>query len=80
MHGSKLDHYEEHIREWRSKEKALVDIKEEIRKAMKEFQCIPNVVGLNYEDLCIHPNMDLPEGFKVPKFGTFGGVGNLCPI
>lgn len=53
-----------------------MDIKEEIRKAMKEFQCIPDVAGLNYEDLCIHPDLDLPEGFKVPKFDTFRGVGN----
>ncbi|KAK4714138.1 hypothetical protein R3W88_020045 [Solanum pinnatisectum] len=43
---------------------------------MKELQCIPEVAGLNYEDLCIHPNLDLPEGFKVPKFDVFGGTGN----
>ena len=49
---------------------------EEIRKAMKELQCIPEVAGLSYEDLCIHPNLDLPEGFKVPKFDVFKGIGN----
>ena len=43
---------------------------------MKEFQCIPDVTGLNYEDLCIHPNLNLPEGFKIHKFDTFGGIGN----
>ncbi|KAK4706953.1 hypothetical protein R3W88_033490 [Solanum pinnatisectum] len=43
---------------------------------MKELQCIPEVTNLNYEDLCIHPNLDLPEGFKVPKFDVFGGTGN----
>ncbi|KAK4724983.1 hypothetical protein R3W88_027762 [Solanum pinnatisectum] len=75
--GSELDHYEEREREWRSKEEAAkLDMKEEIRKAMKELQCIPEVAGLNYEDLCIHPNLDLPEGFKVPKFDVFGGTGN----
>ncbi|KAK4728995.1 hypothetical protein R3W88_021983 [Solanum pinnatisectum] len=77
VNGSKLDHYEEREREWRSKEEtAKLDMKEEIRKAMKELQCIPEVAGLNYEDLCIHPNLDLPEGFKVPKFDVFGGTGN----
>ena len=25
---------------------------------------------------CIHQNLDLPEGFKIPKFDTFGGVGD----
>uniref|UniRef100_M0ZQD2 Gag-pro n=1 Tax=Solanum tuberosum TaxID=4113 RepID=M0ZQD2_SOLTU len=65
-------------REWRSKEEAAkLDMKEEIRKAMKELHCIPEVADLSYEDLCIHPNLDLPEGFKVPKFDVFGGIGNL---
>ncbi|KAK4738521.1 hypothetical protein R3W88_002218 [Solanum pinnatisectum] len=77
--GSELDHYEEREREWRSKEEAAkLDMKEEIRKAMKELQYIPEVAGLNFEDLCIHPNLDLPEGFKVPKFDVFGGTGNLA--
>lgn len=26
--------------------------------------------------MCIHRNLDLPEGFKIPKFDTFGGTGN----
>ncbi|XP_055814132.1 uncharacterized protein LOC129883514 [Solanum dulcamara] len=43
---------------------------------MKEFHYTPDVIGLNYEDLCIHPDLDLLEGFKVPKFDTFGGTGN----
>ena len=35
---------------------------------IKEFHSTPNVAGLNYEDLRIHPNLDLFEGFKMPKF------------
>lgn len=54
MHSSHLDHYEEQEREWSAKKEAKVDIKEEIRKAVKKFQCVPDVDGLNYEDLCIH--------------------------
>ena len=53
-----------------------MNIKKEIRKAMKVFQSISDVARLNYEDLCIHPNFDLQEGFKIPKFDTFDGVGN----
>ena len=53
-----------------------MDIKEETRKAVKEFQCILDIVGLNYEDLCIHSNLDLPEALKNPKFYTFREVGN----
>ena len=76
VHGSELNHYEEQEKEWRAKEEVKVDIKEDITKAMKDLNCIPDIVGLSYEDLCIHPNLDLPEGFKIPKFDTFRGVGN----
>jgi len=31
---------------------------------------------LGYDDLCIHPGVDLPEGYKVPKFEVFDGAGN----
>ncbi|XP_010312908.2 uncharacterized protein [Solanum lycopersicum] len=72
-----LDRYKEQEREWRSKEEVFkVNMKEEIRKAMKELHYISEVDGLSYKDLCIHPNLDLPEGFKVPKFVTFNGTGN----
>lgn len=75
--GSKLDHYEEKEREWRLKEEATeVDIKEEILRGMKEQQCLPEVTELNYEDLCIHLNLVLLEGFKVPKFDVFERIGN----
>nr|XP_010312387.1 uncharacterized protein LOC104644419 [Solanum lycopersicum] len=76
LHGSELDHYEEQEREWKAKEEVKIDIKEEIKRAMKELQCIPDAVGLSYAELCIHPDLNLPEGFKIPKFDTFGGAGN----
>lgn len=53
----------------------MVDIKEKIKNSMKELQCFLDMDGLRYEDLCIHPNFNLKQGFKFPKFGTFGGVG-----
>ncbi|KAK4729049.1 hypothetical protein R3W88_022037 [Solanum pinnatisectum] len=47
VNSSELDHYEEREREWRSKEEtAKLDMKKEIRKAIKELQCIPEV---NYQ-------------------------------
>ena len=51
-------------------------IQEEVAKAMKQFHLTPEATGLSYDELCIHPNLDLPEGFKVPKFDTFEGNGN----
>ena len=49
-----------------------MDIKEEINKVVEDLQCVPNIVGLSYEDLCIHANFDLLVGFKIPKFDTLG--------
>ena len=40
------------------------------------FPIYLDVGGLNYEDSCIHPNVDLPKWFNIPKFDTFKGVGN----
>ena len=64
------------MREWKSREEAKIDIKEEIKRAMKELQCVTDVTGLSYAELCIHLDLNLLEGFKIPKFDTFGGVGN----
>ena len=43
---------------------------------MKEIQCVLDIAGLSYENLCIHPNLELQKGFKISKFDTFGGMGN----
>ena len=61
MHGSELDHYEEQEREWKARDEAKIDIKEEIKRAMKELQCIPDVAGLSYAELYIHPDLNPPQ-------------------
>lgn len=33
--------------------------------------------GLSYNNLCVHLDVDLPEGYKILKFKTFGSIGNL---
>ena len=43
---------------------------------MKELQCTSEVADMNYEDLCIHLNLDHRKGFKIKKFDTFRGIGN----
>ncbi|XP_070055082.1 uncharacterized protein [Nicotiana tomentosiformis] len=35
------------------------------------------IEGLNYKDLCTHPDVELPEGYKPPKFEMFDGTGDL---
>ncbi|KAK4726978.1 hypothetical protein R3W88_031895 [Solanum pinnatisectum] len=72
-----LDHYEKKENEWKViKGKDEQNIKERVLNAMKDFQYTPDIVGLNCEDFCIHPHLDLPKGFTVPKFDTFSGVEN----
>ena len=34
-----------------TKKEAKFDIKEEIKKAMKELECVPDIAGLSYEDM-----------------------------
>ncbi|XP_059285137.1 uncharacterized protein LOC132038491 [Lycium ferocissimum] len=42
----------------------------------KSNRVIRNPTSLSYDDLCMHPNLDLPKGFKIPKFEIFNGTGN----
>lgn len=51
-------------------------IKDEITKAMRLYHYTPDIAGFNDENLCILPDLDLPEWFKIPKFDTFEGIGN----
>ncbi|XP_033513743.1 uncharacterized protein [Nicotiana tomentosiformis] len=50
---------------------------EELKKLTSRVQGIEGgkgIEGLNYEDLCIKPNVELPEGYKPPKFEIFDGT------
>ncbi|KAH0696019.1 hypothetical protein KY289_013501 [Solanum tuberosum] len=49
-----------------------VDPYEEMEKEAS-IQVHKGVEGLQYEDLCVHPDVELPVGYKVPKFD---GKGN----
>ncbi|OIT32397.1 hypothetical protein A4A49_59649 [Nicotiana attenuata] len=47
-----------------------------LRKIVEEEMRARNIQSLRYESLCMHPNVELPPGFKIPKFNTFNGKGN----
>lgn len=55
------------------KGKIVHSIREEVMNVMKYFQYTLDIEGLNYEDLCRHPHLELPKGFKAPNFDTFSG-------
>ncbi|XP_070050946.1 uncharacterized protein [Nicotiana tomentosiformis] len=52
---------------------------EELKKLTSRVQSVEGgkgVEGLNYEELCIHPDVELLEGYKPPKFEMFDGTGD----
>lgn len=51
-------------------EKKLLAMNEEIMR-VKESHGIGDNDDLGYDGLCVHPGVDLPEGYKVPKFEVF---------
>ncbi|XP_070041174.1 uncharacterized protein [Nicotiana tomentosiformis] len=52
---------------------------EELKKLTSRVQGVKGgkgIEGLNYEDMCIHPDIELSEGYKPPKFDMFDGTGD----
>lgn len=47
-----------------------------LKESVKSLQITKRGEGLGYEDLCVHPDIDLPTGYKPPKFDIFDGTGN----
>ncbi|XP_070029896.1 uncharacterized protein [Nicotiana sylvestris] len=52
---------------------------EELKKLNSKVQSVEGgkgIEGLNYDDLCIQPDVELLEGYKPPKFEIFDGTGD----
>nr|XP_033516537.1 uncharacterized protein LOC117280880 [Nicotiana tomentosiformis] len=43
---------------------------------MKNLEVARGSESLDYEDLCIHPDVDMPAVYKPPKFDIFNGTGD----
>nr|XP_033516952.1 uncharacterized protein LOC117281219 [Nicotiana tomentosiformis] len=43
---------------------------------MKNLQIARESESLDYEDLFTHPDVDMPERYKPPKFDIFYGIGD----
>lgn len=55
-------------------------IREEVMNAMKDFRHTPDIVGFNYEDLCRHPHLEIPGGFKYKSLIHLVELRILWPI
>ncbi|XP_070014145.1 uncharacterized protein [Nicotiana sylvestris] len=61
------------------KDLLIKNMAEELKKLTNRVQGVEGgkgVEGLNYEDLCIQPDVELPEGYKPPKFEMFDSTGD----
>ncbi|XP_016578834.2 uncharacterized protein LOC107876421 [Capsicum annuum] len=47
-----------------------------LKRIFKNMQVTRGTELLDYDDLCIHPNVDMPVGYKSPKFDIFDGKGD----
>ncbi|XP_070006760.1 uncharacterized protein [Nicotiana sylvestris] len=57
----------------------IQDLAAEIKKLtsrVQDFEGNKSVEGLNYEDLCVQLDVELPESYKPPKFKLFDGTGD----
>nr|XP_016442431.1 PREDICTED: uncharacterized protein LOC107767846 [Nicotiana tabacum] len=72
-----IDQYAEMEREARRKEEDSVSEElQMMRRQMKNLKAARGSESLDYEDLCIHPDMDIPSAYKPPKFDIFGRTGD----
>ncbi|KAH0634435.1 hypothetical protein KY290_038556 [Solanum tuberosum] len=70
-----VDQYEEMEKDVKAKaDDVLVREIRDLKKAMRNLQNTRGNKNLEYEDLCVQPDIDLPVGYKLPKFDTFNGV------
>ncbi|XP_070045268.1 uncharacterized protein [Nicotiana tomentosiformis] len=72
-----IDQYAEIESEAMRKEEVSVSEQfQMLRRQMKSLQIARGSESLDYENLCIHPDVDMPIGYKPPKFDTFDGTGD----
>ncbi|XP_070009678.1 uncharacterized protein [Nicotiana sylvestris] len=48
-----------------------------LEQSLRNMQGLGNQVTVAYKDLCLFPDVQLPAGFKMPKFDMYGGHGDL---
>ncbi|XP_070004262.1 uncharacterized protein [Nicotiana sylvestris] len=62
-----------------SKDSLIQNLAAELKRLTSRVQGVEDnkgVEGLNYEYLCVQPDVELPEGYKPPKFEMFDGTGD----
>lgn len=72
-----VDQYAEMEKDAHLKEEASINAQlQGVRKALKSLQVTRGMEGLDYDDLSIHPDIDIPVGYKPPMFDIFDRKGD----
>ncbi|XP_047257669.1 uncharacterized protein LOC124889738 [Capsicum annuum] len=73
-----VDQYEEMENDAKPKvDHVLVKEIRDLKEAMRNLQITKESKSLEYEDLCVQHNIDLPVGYKPPKFDLFNRFSDL---
>lgn len=56
--------------------KTLTERLDTLANRMKHVKGSKRLGGLSCDDLCMHRDVELSEGYKLPKFEMFNGIGN----
>ncbi|XP_060172294.1 uncharacterized protein LOC132603313 [Lycium barbarum] len=78
---SELGHYEETEKCWRAEQdRHYKEMECKVAEMLEQSaRATCKATGLRYDDLCMHPDLDLLKGFKVPRFEMFNGTRNSKP-
>lgn len=71
-----VDKYAKMEKDSRIKEEdSITSQLDSLKRALKSLQITRESESLDYDDLCIHPDIDMLVGYKPPKFDIFSGMG-----
>ncbi|XP_060210376.1 uncharacterized protein LOC132637279 [Lycium barbarum] len=72
-----MDQYAEMERDAKiGEDESIINQLRSLRKEMRNMRVTRGSESLDYGDLCIHPDIGMPVGYKPPKFNIFDGTGD----
>ncbi|XP_049388071.1 uncharacterized protein LOC125852375 [Solanum stenotomum] len=77
FHRQDVNHYVEIENDTKSIDAEMMNRKmKSLEDAMRGLRGFDNRQSVRYEELCTFPEVELPLGYKIPKFEKFSGSGN----
>ncbi|XP_060211790.1 uncharacterized protein LOC132639355 [Lycium barbarum] len=72
-----VDQYAEMERDAKlGEDESIISQLHSLRKEMRSMRVTRGSESLDYDNLCIHPDIGMPIGYKPPKFDIFDGTGD----